>query len=345
MSPTELLKRREPAPGVFRLVLPLPFPGLDEVNAYLLADEGGSTLIDCGMLLPDDEESDRGYGHLVASLKLCDHEPADITRLILTHTHIDHYGLAGRLKEETGCSVWIHKAGDEELEILRDPDKIAGDLRETYRDHGVKEEELNELTSYEDWRRFVHSIIDADTWLEGDEVIDVGGRSWEFVYTPGHALSHICFFDRKASLLISGDHLLGSITPHIDFRRGSGDPLGQFLESLEKVEKLGAETVLPGHHRPFLGGAERARATLRHHERRLGAILQVVRRQACTADEITEAIFGRTLLHFQKRLALGEALAHIHYLRLRGEIERISEDDGVLRYRKVSRRPVEEVPE
>lgn len=337
-------RRREPASGVFRLVLPLPWPGLDEVNAYLLDDGDTATLVDCGMLLPDDPH-EQGWGHLVDALAAADRTPSDIDRLILTHTHIDHYGLAGRLKAEAGCEVWIQKEGDEELEILRDPDKVAAQLRDTYADHGITGDELEELTSYEDWRHFVHSVIDADRWLDGDETVRIGGREWSLVHTPGHARSHVCLFAEDDSILISGDHLLGSVTPHIDFRRGSGDPLGQFLDSLDKVEKLQPELVLPGHGRPFYDGAERARATLRHHERRLGAVLQVIRRKACSADQITEEIFGQSLLNFQKRLALGEALAHIHYLRIRNEIERIEQPDGTRLYRKVSRRPVREAEE
>ena len=337
-------KRREPAPGLFRLTLPLPFPGLDEVNAYLLDDGDGATLVDTGLYLPD-EDGDHGWSHVVDALAANGRSPADIKRLIITHTHIDHYGMAGRLKDETGCEIWIHKEGAEELDHYRDPEKYAAELRETYEDHGITPEESEELTKYEDWRHFVSQVVEADRWLDGDEKVTIGGRDWEFVYTPGHARSHVCMWNERDSLFISGDHLLGSITPHIDYRRGAGDALGDFLESLRKVEKLAPNIVLPGHSRPFEDGAERARATARHHERRLGAILQVVRREEATASQITEEIFGGTLLHFQKRLALGEALAHLHYLRLRGEIERVELADGTRLYKKKSRRPPKEVEE
>lgn len=323
----------------------MPWPGLDEVNAYLLADPQGSTLVDCGMHLPDDVESGRGWDYLVEALAICDHKPEDVRRLVLTHTHIDHYGLAGKLRAETGCEVLMHEAADAELDVLRDPEKAAEELRSTYIDLGVDPDEVTEMTRFEDWSRYVSELIVADRWLSDGDEIGCGGRSWQVVYTPGHARSHVCLFDREASILISGDHLLGAITPHIDFRRGEGDPLGDFLDSLEKVERLRAELVLPGHSRPFMDGAERARATQRHHERRLGAVLQVVRREACTAERITEEIFGRTLLNFQKRLAFGEALAHIHYLLVRGEIEQAGEDEGRRVYRKVSRRRVQEVEE
>lgn len=339
-------KRREPAPGVFRLVLPLPFPGLDEVNAYLLTGDDGATLVDCGIWFPQAGDDDHGWRLLVEALAACDVMPDEITRLVLTHSHIDHYGMAGRVKEAAGCEIWMHTEGESELDLLRDPERYARELRQTYADHGVHdEEELVELTRYEDWRGFVHSVVPADRWLTGDESMTVGERAWRFVHTPGHARSHVCLFSSGEELLISGDHLLGSITPHIDFRRGERDPLGEFLESLERVERLNPAIVLPGHGRPFADGAERARATARHHERRLGSILQVIRRQACTADHITDEIFGGTLLNFQRRLALGEALAHIHYLRLKGDIERFQSDEGDWMYKKVSRRAVEDVEE
>ena len=343
MNPLEQ-RRREPAPGVFRIVLPLPFPGLDRVNAYVLRAGDEVVVIDAGLYFPD-EEHDHGWDHMVAALATCDVRPEDVTRLILTHTHIDHYGMAGRLKEASGCEVWMHRDGDSELDILREPARYAEELRQTYADHGVPESELDELTQFEDWTRFVHSVIGADRWLEGGEEFHVGERSWTSIYTPGHSRSHLCFWSADEKLLVSGDHLLPTITPHIDFRRGEEDPLGEFLDSLEVVEKLDAQIVLPGHGSPFAEGSERARVTVRHHERRLGAIVQVVRRQACSASTITEEIFGGALLNFEKRLALGEALAHLAYLRKRGEIERFRDDDGTLLYKKAARRPPQEIEE
>lgn len=336
-------RRREPAPGVFRLVLPLPFPGLESVNCYLLTDDEGATLVDCG--LSDPALDDHGWPHLVESLAAIDLEPGAITRLLVTHVHIDHYGMAARVKEETGCEVVFHEGSNDDLEVLRDPASVAQRLRATFEDHGVPEDQLDELTSYEDWRGYVTEVIDPDVWLKGDETIGIGARNWQVVHTPGHARGHICLFDPVNALMITGDHLLPSVTPHIDFRRGEGDPLGDFLASLEKVEALAPRIVLPGHGHPFEDGAERARVTARHHDRRLGAILQVIRRQACTASAITDEIFSGQLLNFQRRLALGEALAHIHYLRIRGEIERFEADDGTFLYRKAQRKPPAEVAE
>lgn len=336
-------RRREPASGVFRLVLPLPFPGLDSVNCYLLTDDEGATLVDCG--LKDPALEDGGWPHLVAALAATGTAPAKIKRLVITHAHIDHYGSAARVKEETGCEVLFHPGSEEDLEVLRNPSAVVERLRATLEDHGVSEDEIDELTSYEDWRGYVYEVIGADRPLTDGESLKVGPREWRVVHTPGHARGHVCLYDEVNGLMLTGDHLLPSITPHIDFRRGEGDPLGDFLASLQKVEALAPRIVLPGHGHPFEDGAERARVTARHHDRRLGAILQVIRRQACTASQITDEIFSGQLFNFQKRLALGEALAHLHYLRLRGEIERFRNDEGTFVYRKATRPPPAEVSE
>lgn len=331
-------RRREPAPGVFRLVLPLPFPGLDRVNAFLLAGGGDTTLVDCGIYLPDDDD-DHGWADVEAALAACGYAPTDVKRLIVTHSHIDHYGMAGMFVERSGCELWMHEKASEDLAAYRDPEGTRQRLRELFSDHGVDPEEVEELTKFEDWRAFVSSLVEPDVLLKGGEGLEIGSHEWEFIYTPGHSRSHVCMFSAADRMLISGDHLLPKITPHIDFRReAEDDPLGDFLAALSVVERLDPKLVLPGHGHPFEEGAERARIVARHHDRRLGSILQVVRHEPRSASEITDEIFGTTLLNFERRLALGEALAHIRYLAKRGEIVRSERDDGTFVYQKASRR-------
>ncbi|MDQ4143411.1 MAG: MBL fold metallo-hydrolase [Actinomycetota bacterium] len=330
-------RRREPAADIFRLVLPLPFPGLDRVNAYLMRDDDGITLVDCGIYDPAPDR-DHGWVDLVAALEVCGVGPADVGRLIVTHPHIDHYGMAARLVEEIGCELWMHEASEEELQMYEAPEEITNRMREMLADHGVDPGDVDDLTAFEDWRSHVSGVVRASRALSGGETFKAAGREWEVVYTPGHSRSHICLSAAEDRILVSGDHLLPAITPHIDFRRGEArDPLGEFLESLEKVERLDPQLVLPGHGRPFDEGAERARINARHHDRRLGSILQIIRREPHTASEITDEIWGTALLDFQRRLALGEALAHLAYLVKRGEVERI-ERDGTLLYKKTDRR-------
>jgi glyoxylase-like metal-dependent hydrolase (beta-lactamase superfamily II) len=332
-------RRREPAKGVFRLVLPLPFPGLDRVNAYLLAGDDGAALVDCGIWDPSPAR-EHGYLDLVAALAACDFGVAGIGTLVVTHTHVDHYGMAGHLVEAAGCSLWMHRLAADDLSAYKDPDSATEEVRALLAHHGVSDDELRELTGFEDWRSYVSSPVEATRDLQGGEEFSCGGREWTVLHTPGHARSHICMWEPDERILISGDTLLGAITPHIDFKgeEEDGNPLGDFLASLKQIEELQPQLVFPGHGRPFEDGAERARVIARHHDRRLGAILQVIRKTPHTAAEITDAIFGEALLNFQRRMALGEALAHLAYLRAAGEVERLEEGDGTYLYKKVSRR-------
>ena len=317
-------------------MLPLPFPGLDRCNAYLLADDEGSILVDCGIW--DPSADDGGFSELEAAVTATGHSLPDVATLIVTHPHTDHYGMAGKVAEVTGCEVWMHAAAHAELEMFGEPKVMATELRAMLSKHGVASDEITELVAFEDWRPFVHSLIEASKWVNEGDGVEAGGRSWTFVHTPGHDRASICLWSAADRILISGDTLLGSITPHIDFRRGDENPLAEFLASLKRIEQLDPVLVLPGHGRPFEDGAQRARITAQHHERRLGAIVQVVRREPHTANEITDEIFSRTLLNFERRLALGEALAHLAYLRRSGEIERFESSDGTFLYRKASRR-------
>ncbi len=330
--------RREPVRGIFRLVLPLPFPGLDSVNTYLIPQPDGATLVDAG-IYQSTEIGDRGWDDVVAAFSACDVRPSDVQRLIVTHSHIDHYGMAGRFVAETGCELWMHEAARKDLELLANPGDEQARVKQMLADHGVAADAIQELVAFEDWRGFLSSPVAATRWFTGDETFTAGEREWSVVYTPGHARSHICLFTARDGILIAGDHVLPRVTPHIDFVRGGNeDPLGEYLASLERVVKLAPGVVLPGHGRPFEDGAERARVIARHHERRLGAILHVVRRDPHTADYIVDEIFGATLMNFQRRLALGEALAHLAYLRVRGEVERLQSPEGTFLYRKASSR-------
>jgi glyoxylase-like metal-dependent hydrolase (beta-lactamase superfamily II) len=313
--------------------MPLPFQGLDRVNAYALSDEdGGITLVDCGIF---DQES--GAAPLEDALKLSGRALADIRRLVITHPHPDHYGLADLIVEKTGCELWMHSEARADLTDYGDPAAAADRISAAFGRHGVPDSELGEMRAYEDWRPFISGVVEASHWLKGEETFVAGARLWQVVHTPGHDDAHVCLWSQSDRALISGDTLLSSITPHVDHRGELGpDPLGDFLDSLNHLEELSPALVLPGHGRPFDSGAERARAISSHHQRRLGSFLQVIRSRAHSAAEIAEEVFGSELLDFQRRLALGETIAHLEYLRLRSEAE-VSEENGVYMYAKTKR--------
>lgn len=332
-STSELTRRLQPAPGIYRLVTPLPFEGLDRVNSFLLAHgDGGVTLVDCGIFTESG-----GAGPLEEAMHAAGAALEDVRRLVITHPHPDHYGLAATVVARSGCELWMHQEAASDLDVYRDPAAAASRLRAALRRHGIPAAELDEVGAYEDWRPFVSGVVQPTKELVDEETFSAGKRSWQVIYCPGHDRASVCLYSATDGLLLSGDTLLASITPHVDHRGELGpDPLGDFLDSLARLEKLNPSLVLPGHGRPFDSGAERARGIVAHHQRRLGSILQVIRRRACSAAEVAEAVFGPELLHFQRRLAVGETIAHLEYLRLRSEAE-LSEESGIYRYSKVSR--------
>jgi glyoxylase-like metal-dependent hydrolase (beta-lactamase superfamily II) len=133
-------------------------------------------------------------------------------------------------------------------------------------------------------------------------------------------------------VLIVGDTVLGKITPHIGYHADPPDPLGQFLDSLEKVAQLDPQFVLPGHGRPFDEGAERARSIASHHELRLRRSVEVIARHGpLSAMDVARQLFGRDVMFFEERLALAETLSHLEYLRLRGRLHR-EQVDGIWLY-------------
>ncbi|HYZ47057.1 MAG TPA: MBL fold metallo-hydrolase [Actinomycetota bacterium] len=303
------------------------------MNAYVLTG-AQTTLVDAGIHDParGPEES---WSTLRKAVEMCDVDPHAIERLIVTHPHADHYGMAARFVDETGAELWMHADVGRELSSYEDPTARAARLRDALGKGSA--EELDGLVSGDDWRPYISGIAQPSHRVRDQDRFVAGEREWTVIHTPGHSRSHVCLWSETDAVLVSGDHLLGSITPHVDAGPEPEDPLGDYMTSLERVEKLAARLVLPGHGRPFEGGAERARATLRHHDRRLGAIVQVVRHRPRALDEIAGEIFGADLSESERRLALGEVLAHLDYLERRGEVDRFRRDDEKLAWRKLHR--------
>ena len=310
----------------------MPFESLRWVNAYLISGSE-TTLVDCGIHDPG-SNGEETMAALHEGLSACGVAPEAIQRLVVTHPHVDHYGMASHLVGSLGVELWMHEAAPAELAAYEHPDQRNARLRRLL---GPEADGWGEKGPFEDWGPYLSGIVHPSHHVGEGQFFSVGARTWRVVHTPGHSRSHMCLWSEDDGLLISGDHLLGSITPHVDAGDAGEDPLGDYLDSLVRVEKLAPRLVLPGHGRPFEDGAERARATLRHHERRLGAILQVLRPRPASLSEVAEQIFGSPLLDLDRRLALSEALAHLDHLERSGEVFRIEADDARVLFAKTKR--------
>jgi glyoxylase-like metal-dependent hydrolase (beta-lactamase superfamily II) len=315
--------------GVTRIPLPVGVHGVEMVNVYAIADGSRVTLVDCGLWRS--ESTDDGLAALQHGLHGAGYTLDDVSRLVVTHAHIDHYGLAGWILERTGAELWMHALTDLDCEKYRHPETAVARRRDTYADHGLPAEDWPAVAhGLQDWLPYLHSVVEASTRLRGGELLPIGGRNWEVIHTPGHSVGHVCLFSPDLGVLLSGDHLLPGVTPPVTFERGfDPDPMRSYLDSLTRIAHRAPRLVLPGHGAPFADTERRIEVIRRNKARRLAAIRERIEERPRSVVEIAELVFTRTILDYQRSFALAETLAHIAYLRHDGLVERRVRDDGI----------------
>jgi glyoxylase-like metal-dependent hydrolase (beta-lactamase superfamily II) len=323
--------------GVTRIVLPVGNNGVENVNVYLIADGPRVTLVDCGVWRPDVE------GMLERGLDAAGYAMDDISRVIVTHAHIDHYGLAGKVLERSGAQLWMHDMTDLDLEKYRHPSTSIARRRDTYADHGVDDLETAELADHlTTWMPYLYSVVEPTKRVHGGDVVTIGGDDWELIHTPGHSLGHICLWSARRRVLISGDHVLPSITPPVTFERGfERDPLRSYLISLRAVAARNPEVALPGHGETFSNVTRRIEAIFRNKLRRTDAIRRMIISRPCTVNEVATRLVATAIRSFQRQMVINETLSHIAFLRWSGLIERRARPDGVYEWFSISDAPID----
>jgi glyoxylase-like metal-dependent hydrolase (beta-lactamase superfamily II) len=316
-------------PGVWRLRLPLPFPGVPHCNAWAVASGHGIVLFDCGMHEPG------SLAHLERALEQCNLRLEHVRLLVCTHAHPDHYGQAATIVERTGCELWMHPDHEHATRAAQDPEAVLQQRIEIARSAGVPAEPLARWTeARREGGTGVAGHVEPDKpLLPGVEVrSDLG--AWLVIETPGHAPSHVCLFQPERRLLISGDHLLGRISLYYDYGY-TPDPVGEFLHSLDAVEAFGARLALPGHGRTFADvGAhiDGNRALVAEKLERVVAVLR--ERGPITAFEAVPHLYGEEPTAATASWWLQETLCYLRHLEVTGRAapER-SETDGPERWR------------
>src|SRR6185312_8838847 len=309
----------EVAPGLHRMALPLGIHGVETVSAYLLAGgDGRDTLVDCGVAAattPDGDPGPDGTAALEAALAACGSGFERIERLVVTHAHIDHFGLAGEVVRRSGGELWMHRRTELDLAKYAEPDEAVDRRELMLADHGLFGAELTETSrGLCDWLPVMPSIGRPSTLLDGGERFVVGDRTWEVLHTPGHSPGHVCLWSAAEGLLCSGDHLLKVASPPVTFERGfERDPMGSYLDSLERVASLEPALVLPGHGPPFPDGARRAHAIARGKRRGLDRVRELVEAAPRTVTELTEILFPGALSGVQRHFVMAELLAGMAY--------------------------------
>jgi glyoxylase-like metal-dependent hydrolase (beta-lactamase superfamily II) len=353
----------EVAPGVVRVQLPILLPGLGHVNCYVLSDDRGVTLVDPGMPGPE------AHAELERRLRAAGFPPERVHTVVVTHSHPDHFGGAGRLKVERHCDVMAHEHFstpfdraeaamaaafdgdlDEAVDIATDEPAGPTTLREVLFGEGELPEipprptpwggegfrpsaaELEHMRSWDRMSKEGLLSLTPTVRVADDEVVRLGHGEWLVIHTPGHTGDHICLFDPVAGTLLSGDHVLPTITPHISGIVPAVDSLALFFAALHRVAGIeGVTKVLPAHGLPFEDLPGRVEEIVTHHEHRL-ALLEGI------ADELGEAdVTGYSHRLFRERswgpMAESETFAHLEHLRLAGRVAARRDDGGLLRYR------------
>jgi glyoxylase-like metal-dependent hydrolase (beta-lactamase superfamily II) len=315
----ELGRGERVLPGVFRLRLPLPWPGVPHCNAWAVAAGDGVVLFDTGI------HETGSLEHLERALAMCGLRLEDVRLVVCTHAHSDHYGQAATILARAGCELWTHPNLDHMRGYASDPEAALARRLEIARQSGVPEEPLRRYASRRlDNDSGIAAVIEPDrALLQGVSVAtDLG--SWTVHETPGHAPSHVCLFQPERRLLISGDHLLGRISLFFDYGY-SPDPVGEFMGSLDVVERLGARLCLPGHGRTFTdvhAHIEGNRALVRERSER---VLATIAAAPLTAFEIVPQIYDDVPFStFTAPWLLTETLSFLLHLEVSGRAQRIA---------------------
>ena len=313
--------------GVLHAELPTPFP-VGPVNCWLLPAEP-VTLVDPGMVWADSVQL---VEQLLSEAGL---HLGDVGRIVVTHGHPDHFGLAGRLARLSGASILC---GREELRKLLSA-YDAPRFQRLLTSLGVPEEVRASFPdAYGAMRGLIETPDNAAIEVVDDgDALHLGGRSFDAHVTPGHATGHLSMFDPASGVLFSGDHLLPRITPNPvlepdDSADGRRHSLVEYLDSLERFVGLDPAVVLPGHGPAFHDVGKLVETMRRHHERRANEVLELVRSLgAPTAFELSAAMF-RNLEGFGVMLGVSEAVGHIDLLIAAGVVAAADADGDVVRY-------------
>jgi len=326
-------KTRQVAPGVIELFLPLPSkPTI--INVYLIDCGGGEwALVDTGVALPASRAAFAG------ALQELGIEPAAVTHLLATHHHPDHFGASRAYRAEIGGTVYLHPA---ELErIAYTLSAGSEDMLVHSRRHGlpIPAGHADAPKPMQIWAGTFQPTTDIQHLLRDGEVLELGRRRLQVVWTPGHTPGHCCFLDLDDRVLFVGDHLLPRITPHVGvYATGPENPLADFIASQEKVATLDVRLVCPAHGAVFEDHRHRARQLVAHHEVRAREMWDVLRAGPATAFAVAHKafrwVFENEVDRFQAGAAVMETIAHLELLRGRGAVRR-EEVDGVLEYRAV----------
>lgn len=314
-------------PGIHQIQVPIPNNPLGYLNTYLIEGKDGWLMIDTGWFTPN------SFNYLESRIRDLDLTLSDISRIILTHAHPDHFSLSVKIKQcSPGTELLAHRWEAELIESRYIKfSELHNKMSTMLESHGVPKTEILMSNSPPIPALRFEKVPLPDRHLYGGEIIKTGLYDLEVIWTPGHSPGHICLFELKNRFLFSGDHILPSITPNVSSHIQSGDnPLGDYLYALKKLRNLKVAMILPAHGEVFYDLKGRIDEIINHHSERQAEISQVIEEEPRNAYEVSSLITwnvpGLAWEQFpplQKRFALTETIAHLELMRWEGRLKKM----------------------
>jgi glyoxylase-like metal-dependent hydrolase (beta-lactamase superfamily II) len=315
--------------GIHQIKIPIPDNPLEYTNCYLVKGIDSWFMIDTGWY------TEKAFEVLQENLTDLKISPTDISTIIITHVHADHFGLAGKIKQiNPQTKILMHQW---EASTIEPRFVNSSDLKKRMilmlKSHGVPPLESAALES---GYLPAFKVTFPDQSLYGGEIISTGIYNLEIIWTPGHSPGHICLYEPANRLLFSGDHVLSSITPNISYTVHSGDnPLGVYLYALDKIRNYPIDEVLPGHESLIADLPNRIDQIFDHHLKRKAEILNAIGKESHNAWEISSQITWDTPVEWEDfpplymHGAVSETIAHLELLRCEGKVDRIYNQSSI----------------
>jgi len=315
-------------PHLYRIRVPLPQSPLKTLNSYVIKAKGRFLIIDTGW---NREECRRTMFSALERLNV----DLSQTDFFITHIHADHLGLVATLA--TGTSrVYFNEPEAAIINAAR-PEKRWQNFGVIYQSHGFPKNELEEAMAHHPSRLYGLKHGFDFCLLRDDDILDMEDYSFQCIETPGHSPGHICLYEASKRILMSGDHLLGTITPNITFWPEMENPLKEYLASLEKVHPLDVAVVLPAHRDIFHNHRRRITELKKHHRARVNQILAALDGGDKTAFQIAPHVkwdvdypSWELFPPAQKWFAIGETISHLKYLEDNHRVQRKTRDQQIV---------------
>jgi glyoxylase-like metal-dependent hydrolase (beta-lactamase superfamily II) len=310
-------------PGLWSIPVPIPNNSLRYVFVYAFETDAGPYIVDAGW------NTDDAFAALSAGLVQAGTDIGSVQGVMVTHIHPDHYGLAGRVRDASGAWVSLHPADAALLHDRYDePADLLTRMGTMLRRMGAPTDELAGLQNASMPVLPFVSMGRPDILFEDGDKPEVPGWDLSAIWTPGHSPGHLCFWEPANRLMLSGDHVLPRITPNIPFHPQAGtNPLGDYLNSLHKLEGYESEEVLPAHEHRFVGLDGRLAELVAHHDQRFTEVITAIKEGVTTAWDIAARMHWSRqwdrIEGFMRRAAVGEAMAHLRALEARGVVKEV----------------------